>query len=141
MYTTLLAIAILILGILGLIICKKYCYAFDALEIISGGCTIIGAVASIVIIILLIIVHADANATLHTNIEIRNSLVRRCELIDSDYEDVSKSDLIEDIAQFNSDLYRYKYWQANPWTSWFYIEEIANTLDYIEYPDFNVKEE
>ena len=135
MYITLLAIAIFVLGILGLIIWDKYCDPFNMLSYISIACIVIGLIALICIIPILICVHASANTTLHNNIEIRNSIIKRCELIESEYEDVSKSDLIKDIADFNNDLYSYKYYQANPWTSWFYIEEIANTLDYIEYPD------
>jgi hypothetical protein len=30
-------------------------------------------------------------------------------------------------ANYNSELMIYKYWQANPWTSWFY----SNQLDYL----------
>lgn len=61
------------------------------------------------------------------------SLEKRLEIIDSDYEDVSKSDVIKDIAEWNEEACDYHYWSDNPFTNWFYSKKIARSYKYIEY--------
>lgn len=39
--------------------------------------------------------------------------------------------LYNDIVEFNNELRSIKKWANNPWTSWFYVEEIAD-IDYVE---------
>lgn len=66
-----------------------------------------------------------------------DSLIQRYEIISSEYEDVSKADVIRDIAEWNKDVYETKYWASNLWTNWFYDQDYANSLNYIE---FNTEE-
>ena len=61
------------------------------------------------------------------------SLCKRLEVIKSDYEDVSKSEVIKDIAEWNQEVYDYKYWTDNIWTSWLFNKKIADSLEYIDY--------
>ena len=49
----------------------------------------------------------------------------------SDYEDVSKSQVIKDISEWNMDVYNTKYWSESPWTNWFNPKDIADNMDYI----------
>lgn len=60
------------------------------------------------------------------------SLCKRLEIIKSDYEDVSKSEVIKDIAEWNQEVYDYKYWTDNIWTSWLFNKKIADSLEYID---------
>ena len=60
------------------------------------------------------------------------SLCKRLEIINSDYEDVSKSDVIKDIAEWNKDTYEYHYWTENPFTNWFHVKKVADSYKYIE---------
>ena len=60
------------------------------------------------------------------------SLCKRLEVINSDYEDVSKSEVIKDIAEWNQEVYDYKYWVDNIWTSWLFNKKIADSLEYID---------
>lgn len=60
------------------------------------------------------------------------SLCKRLEVIKSDYEDVSKSEVIKDIAEWNQEVYDYKYWTDNIWTSWLFNKKIADSLEYID---------
>lgn len=39
--------------------------------------------------------------------------------------------LYNDIVEFNNELRSIKKWANNPWTNWFYVEDIA-TIDYVE---------
>ena len=82
-------------------------------------------------IIIIIISHALVPKTLHEYTIKYESLCKRLEIINSDYEDVSKSDVIADIAEWNSFVYNTKYWTYNPWTNWYNPKEIADNLDYI----------
>ena len=52
--------------------------------------------------------------------------------ITSEYEDVSKSDVIKDIAEWNKNVYSEKHWAYNPWTSWFYFKRVADDMKMIE---------
>ena len=61
------------------------------------------------------------------------SLQKRLEIVNSEYEDVSKSDVIKDIAKWNQEGYDYKYWNNNLFTNWFYSDKVAESYKYIEY--------
>ena len=60
------------------------------------------------------------------------SLCERNKIIESQYEDVSKSDIIKDIAEWNKEVINYQYWAYNPWTNWFYVKSIADNMKIIE---------
>jgi hypothetical protein len=60
------------------------------------------------------------------------SLVKRVEIVNSEYEDVSKSDVIKDVAEWNKDVYDTKYYAESPWTNWLCSKKIADSLNYIE---------
>lgn len=60
------------------------------------------------------------------------SLCKRLEIIKSDYEDVSKSEVIKDIAEWNQEVCDYKYWTDNIWTNWLFNKKIADSLEYID---------
>jgi hypothetical protein len=60
------------------------------------------------------------------------SLIQRREAINSGYEDVSKSDVIKDIAEWNSTVQSTRYWTYNPWTNWFWPKRVADNMKFIE---------
>jgi hypothetical protein len=60
-------------------------------------------------------------------------LQKRLEIVNSEYEDVSKSDVIKDIANWNQEAYNYKYWNSNLFTNWMYSDKVAESYKYIEY--------
>ena len=82
--------------------------------------------------ICIIIAHVEVDATIEENRIEYESLCERYEIVTSEYEDVSKSDVIKDIAEWNKDVYSYKHWAYNPWTNWFYSKRIADELKMIE---------
>ena len=81
--------------------------------------------------IIIIVSHATANNIIQKNKIDYEGLCKRYEIIKSDYEDVSKSDVISDITAWNINVYNTKYWSENPWTNWFNPKKIADNLDYI----------
>lgn len=95
---------------------------------------IISFVASPVLLILLIVIivaHATADNTIQKNKIEYDGLCKRYEIIKSEYEDVSKSDVVADITAWNVKVYNVKYWTENPWTNWFNPKSIADNLEYI----------
>lgn len=103
----------------------------DGLEIFGFLSTAIGLVCLIISIIAIIVSHATAPKIVQENKINYEGLCRRYEIAKSEYEDVSKSDVIADITAWNIEVYKTKYWTDNLWTNWFNPKEIADNLNYI----------
>lgn len=116
---------LLVLALIGCIFLTKY---DDVSGILLGVLCVISIMVSIGIII---VSHVLVPKTIRENTIKYDSLCKRLEIINSDYEDVSKSDVIADIAEWNSFVYNKKYWTYNPWTNWYNPKEIADNLEYI----------
>lgn len=116
---------LLVLALIGCIFLAKY---DDVSGILLGILCVIFIMVSICIII---VSHALIPKTIRENTIKYESLCKRLEIINSDYEDVSKSNVIADIAEWNSFVYNTKYWTYSPWTNWYNPKEIADNLEYI----------
>lgn len=115
--------------ILGFIIVK--CDIGEDPEVFGWAISIFGSLALTISLILIIEVHATANMNIQKNKIKYEGLCRRYEIIKSEYEDVSKSDVIRDITEWNVSVYHTKYWSESPWTNWFNPKKIADNLHYI----------
>ena len=127
MIITFIFVIMLVLGII-VVWCSKYS---DDLEIIGFFLIMFGLVALFASLTVIIIVHSTADKTIQQNKINYDGLCKRYEIIESEYEDVSKSDVIADITAWNTEVYRIKYWTENPWTNWFNPKSIAENLEYI----------
>ena len=126
-----LTIIFAIMLVLGIIIERK-CSSYDLeAEAIGFVLTVIGSFALSIALIIIIVCHATANKTIEQNKINYNGLCKRYEIVKSEYEDVSKSDVIADITAWNMQVYNTKYWSENPWTNWFNPKSIADNLEYI----------
>ena len=96
------------------------------------GATVVGAVAAFIMVCLIIIAHVGVDVTIEKNRIKYESLCERYELIASEYEDVSKSDIIKDITEWNLYVYSEKHWANNPWTNWFLSKRVADSVETIE---------
>ena len=94
--------------------------------------TVVGAMAAFIMVCLIIIAHVGVNVTIEKNRIKYESLCERYELIASEYEDVSKSDIIKEITEWNLSVYSEKHWANNPWTSWFHSKRVADSVEMIE---------
>lgn len=103
----------------------------DFLEICGVISTMLGSTFLIISIIAIIVSHILAPKIIQENKINYESLCKRYKVIKSEYEDVSKSDVIADITAWNVEVYNTKYWTDNLWTSWFNPKEIADNLNYI----------
>lgn len=97
---------------------------------------IIGGSASIAFLIIIILAHVNVDKKIHDADMQYKSLVKQVECIDSDYEDVSKASVIENVYEWNNDVYDAKYWSENKWTNWFWNKEYVDSLKYIEMEEY-----
>ena len=128
MIITITSIVILLLGIfLFVVFGNDYDWAeYGGIMLFTiGGIFLIGS------ILLIICSRVTIQKTIQENQIAYKGLCKRLEIVNSDYEDISKSDVIADITEWNTKVYRIKYWSYNPWVDWFNPKEIADNLEYI----------
>ena len=102
---------------------------YDVPTIIS----MIGFICLICCIVGIICAHVGENKNIEMNNIEYESLCQRLEIVNSEYEDMSKSDVIKDVSEWNKMVLEKKYWSKNPWTSWFFSQKVVDELKYIDY--------
>ena len=128
MILTIIALVATIIGVW--IYCKgEYGDAFMGIGALFAVC---GGVTAFIMAIIILIEHVGVDARIETNRIEYESLCERNEIVASEYEDVSKSDVIKDIAEWNQNVYSYKHWAYNPWTNWFYSKRVADQMEMIK---------
>lgn len=95
--------------------------------------SIVGFICLICCIIGIICAHVGENKNIEMNNIEYESLCHRLEIVNSDYEDMSKSDVIKDVSEWDKMVLEKKYWSKNPWTSWFFSQKVVDELKYIDY--------
>ena len=95
--------------------------------------SVVGFICLICCIFGIICAHVGENKNIEMNNIEYESLCNRLEIVNSDYEDMSKSDVIKDVSEWNKMVLEKKYWSKNPWTSWFFSQKVVNELKYIDY--------
>ena len=119
----------IIMVVLGFILIKSN--ISENTDTVGAIINIFGFICLITSIIIIIGAHATANPVIQTNKIEYEGLCKRYEIIKSEYEDISKSDVINDITTWNMKVYNTKYWSENLWTNWFNPKKIADNLYYI----------
>lgn len=137
MILTLIFIGFVILGIILLIIYNKCDISFDAETNLEMGylmCLITGLLGSVICISIIGITHSRTyeSKAIYSNAMRRECIMKQIECINSDYEDVSKATVIENVYNWNKDVYKCSYYASNPWTSWFYNKNEIQALEYID---------
>ena len=135
MILTLIGIGLIVLGIICLFVSTKRLLSCDMsflLEATSAISLVIGICITIILGIIIILTHSCIDNDIYTSKLTYESLIDRIEYIDSDYEDVSKSEVIKDIYEWNKSVHSAKYWSSNPWTNWFWSQKYVDSLEYIE---------
>lgn len=103
----------------------------ENIRITGGAINILSFIFLITSLVIIIGAHTTANNSIQRNKIEYEGLCKRYEIIKSDYEDVSKSDVISDITEWNMEVYNTKYWSESLWTNWFNPKKIADNLYYI----------
>jgi hypothetical protein len=127
-----LVIITMIVFIVGSILLKKAEYEDGVIFGLGLLSTVGGGVIAFIMAICIICAHVGVDAAIEENRIEYESLCQRYDIVTSEYEDVSKSDVIKDIAEWNKNAYGYKHWANNPWTSWFYSKRVADQMEMIE---------
>lgn len=127
-----LTIITVIASVVGVILLRKNEYEEGVLFGLGLLFTIGGGLIAFIMAICIICAHVGVDAQIEENRIEYESLCERYEIVTSEYEDVSKSDVIKDIAEWNKDVYSYKHWAYNPWTCWFYSKRAADDMKMIK---------
>lgn len=130
MILTIIAFVVLAAGLYMCFKGDKICN--EALMECGFAATVAGTIAATVMVFLIIMAHVCVDVTIEKNRIKYESLCKRYELITSEYEDVSKSDVIKEITEWNLDVYSEKHWANNPWTNWFHSKRVADSVEMIE---------
>lgn len=132
MIWTLISIGMVLVGIAFLI--KASIKYFDLNAEMAGDILILfGGLATIVAVGIIITSHALTNRDIQINQMKYESLCKQLEVINTEYEDVSKAAVIKDIADWNQKVYSLNYFNDSPWTNWFISDKEVEALQYIDY--------
>ena len=119
------------IALIGFVMMKKTDY-FEAANTVGIGLIMCGLIALFVMSLIIFSAHVGTSVIIEQNNIKYESLCKRQEIIKSNYEDVSKSDVINDIAEWNKEVLGYRYWAYNPWTNWFCSRRIADNTKTID---------
>lgn len=116
-------------------------YTEDMGEWLTILCSIGIAVSILGLIICvptIISAHCNTEKKIYSNNLEYESLVKQCQIISSNYEDISKATVIQKVYEWNAEIYDEKYWANNPWTNWFWNQKVVNSLEYIDLKDYGL---
>ena len=130
MIITLIGIGLFVLGIIGLKFSKS-----EGLEAGSFVAIIIGFFWIFACSTLIVINTVTAEKDIYNARLERECIVKQLEIINSDYEDISKSTVIQNLYDWNEKVHDTKYWSSNPLTNWFWNKKYVDSLEYIELED------
>lgn len=126
MILTILTLIAVVIGVLTIIFFKD-----DVAYTVGVGFTVIGGMLLLIFLMIIVGMHLTASKRIEQNKIQYEGLCKRYEIVKSEYEDVSKSDVIADITAWNMEVYNKKFWAYNPWTNWFNPRKVADELNYI----------
>lgn len=119
MVITLLCILVIIAGA---ILHYKFedSFKYDSLDMGGLACMLLGGIATFIVVVVIIIGHMQ-----------RESIIKQIECVNSEYEDITRSKVIENAYNWNKNVYTAKYWGKSPFTNWFWSQEYVDSLEYI----------
>lgn len=116
MIIILIGLGLILLAIVGFVIRKvikmPYCVS-EIIYAVSFIFIIIGYIWSIICISFIICNNTMADKTIYDDKIEHDSIVMQVECISSEYEDVSKSSIIQNVYNWNKKVYNAKYWSSN----------------------------
>lgn len=132
---------LIIFGIIlaiGIILIVKYRdeWACDGPYIVGLILTWTFSIIFIVSVGIIVLIHCGTDSQIEYYKIERDALIKRMEVSDSNYEDVSKSDVIADVAKWNQNIVRARYWSNNLLTNWFYSQKVVDSLEPIDLDRF-----
>ena len=133
MLITLIFLGILILGIIADILYFKVdLWEEEWLNVIGFFGKLIGGAGLFFALLIIFFAHTNINYQIEQERIEYEGLCKKIEAIQSDYEDVSKIDVIEEATDQNKYVEKCRYYNNNIWTSWFYSDKYVNSLKTID---------
>lgn len=134
MVITLLCIFVMIVGA---ILQYKFKDSFKYESLDMGGCVcmLLGGIATCIVVVFIIIGHTGVDASIYEARTQRESIIKQIECVNSEYEDITRSKVIEKAYNWNKIVYSAKYWGKSPFTNWFWSQEYVDSLEYIDLED------
>ena len=132
MIITLISIIMFIVGIVCLKLYTHHSISSDNIGFIACVLSVIGGIILFFVLTAIIGSHINIDKQIQEAQMERESNERQIECVSSNYEDVSKTNVIVRIYEWNKEVYSQKYKLNSPWTSWFYSKKYVDSLEYIE---------
>lgn len=102
------------------------------LIVLSSTSLVLGIVMGALIGLVFIANHTAVDNQIYEKQMEYESITRQLQIIDSEYEDVSKAEIIQKVYDWNTAVYLSKYWAKSPWTNWLCNKKYSDSLEYIE---------
>ena len=134
MIWTYITIALIIVGIVLLIVEDVYNKWLINKVLITLGVTnlVVGVMIGLIIGTVAILNHTTVDKRIYEAQVEYESITKQLQTIDSEYEDVSKTEVIQKVYDWNVNVYKSKYWTKSPWTNWLCSKKYSDSLKYIE---------
>ena len=124
---------IIILTFVLMIVVGLILMRFSRLDLLPLMLNVMGSCGVVICIVVIIVVNVFAMKEVHANELEYQSLCKRIEVIDSDNNKLSRSELIKDVNNYNIRVMETNYWTENPFTNWFNPRIIADNMRYISW--------
>lgn len=102
------------------------------LIVLSSTSLVLGIVMGALIGLVFIANHTAVDNQIYEKQMEYESITRQLQIIDSEYEDVSKAEIIQKVYDWNTAVYLSKYLAYSPWTNWLCNKKYSDSLEYIE---------
>lgn len=102
------------------------------LIVLSSTSLVLGIVMGALIGLVFIANHTAVDNQIYEKQMEYESITRQLQIIDSEYEDVSKAEIIQKVYDWNTAVYLSKYLAKSPWTNWLCNKKYSDSLEYIE---------
>lgn len=133
MLITLIFATVLILGIIADILYFKIdLWEEEWLNVVGFLGKLIGGFLLFLALTVIFFTHVNVDHQIEQERIEYEGLCKKIEAIQSDYEDVSKIDVIEEATNQNKYVEKCRYYNNNIWTSWFYSDKYVNSLKTID---------
>lgn len=130
MIITIITVAIVCIGIVLHFLDKHF---YEDLEAIGFALVIFGSIGLIMCVCTIIGVQATSDYKVKQLDVEYTSLVEQKKILDSQYEDISKAEVINRIGEWNKKVEVYKYWADSLWTNWFHSKKVLDSMQYISF--------
>ena len=141
MIVTLIFGVAIVAGVILLVIASNIdSYYDEGIAMLGLGSLVVGIVATFICVVVIISAHAVPQHKIEKDKIERDAIVTRLEkfkTLEGDtntIERFSELDVLKEVEKWNLNVSDYKFYVKSPWTSWFYAQEVADALEYIDYP-------